>query len=413
MRDDLLKEQLMGYARYGAENAFQPGSGAIRRRARLHYQRVAALSVAGVLLAAGLGIGLGLHGHGTTPTVNLPQPPPTSPTPQVVPSTTAAPITKPHPTTTTGTVQSGPPSSFVTLVGPPNPSASQAMRVGVVSTSTGKVIRYLSGPPAAGTWLARPVVSVDHRWVYYTVNADGQLPRTYRVPLVGGPATKVAETAGSNLVVAPDGSKLLFDARIVPPGRSARYGLAVRDLAHGTERFIPFPFPQAGDVYGYAWSPDSRQVALIRGPVTDAERATVPIQLFLLEVATGRWQQAVTFDAGHGPAPEFGQLNVAWPQARRVAFVANIAASGKLPAKHQLVGVDPRTGKLTPSVVLASNPNSASSVQVKSLDFDASGRYLIYAVGMSTWWFGGQAPVRVSKFSAFDNTSRTYTGGNW
>ena len=38
MRDDLLKEQLMSYARDGAEAAFQPGPAEIRRRARRHYR---------------------------------------------------------------------------------------------------------------------------------------------------------------------------------------------------------------------------------------------------------------------------------------------------------------------------------------------------------------------------------------
>jgi hypothetical protein len=411
MRDDLLKEQLMSYARDGAENAFQPGPAEIRRRARRHYRRVAALSVSGVLLAAGVGIGLGLYGRGATPTVNQPQPPVTSPPPQVVPPSTA-PTTTPHPTTTTGAVHTGPPSSFVTLVGPPNPSASQAQRVGVVSTSTGKVIRYLSGPPAAGAVVSRPVVSADRRWVYYTVSAGSGPPQTYRVPFAGGPTTKVAETAGGDLVVSPDGSKLLFDARLAPGGR---YGFTIWDLARGAERFIPFPFPPGGEVFGYAWSPDSRQVALIRGAVLDNEK--FPTQLFLLDVATGRWQQAVTFDANHGPAPEFGHLNVAWPAARRLAFVARIAGSGKLPGKHQLVYVDPRTGKLTPSVVLASDPNNVSRVEVNLFDFDASGRYLIYGVDgtqMSTWWFGGRAPIKVSQFAALStDVNRAYKGGNW
>jgi hypothetical protein len=411
MRDDLLKEQLMRYARDGAEQAFQPSPAEIRHRARRHYRRLAALSVSGVLLAAGLGIGLGLYGRGATPTVQQPQPPTTSPAPQVVPPSTA-PTTKPQPTTTTGAVHAGPPSSFVTLVGPPNPSASQAPRVGVVSTATGKVIRYLSEPPAAGAVVARPVVSADRRWVYYTVSAAGGPPQTYRVPFAGGSAAKVAETAGGNLVVAPDGSKLLFDARQAPGGR---YGFTIRDLPRRTERFIPFPFPQAGDVFGYAWSPDSRQVALIRGAITDSER--FPTQLFLLDVATGRWQPAVTFDANHGPAPEPGHLNVAWPAARRLAFVARIAGAGTAPDKHQLVYVDPQTGKLTPSVVLASDPNNVSRVEVNLLDFDASGRYLIYAVEgtqVSTWWLGGRAPVKVSQFAALStDVNRAYKGGNW
>jgi uncharacterized membrane protein YbhN (UPF0104 family) len=56
MRDDLLKEGLQRYARDGAERASQPAAAAIHRRARRHRHRVAALSVAGVLLAVGLGV---------------------------------------------------------------------------------------------------------------------------------------------------------------------------------------------------------------------------------------------------------------------------------------------------------------------------------------------------------------------
>jgi hypothetical protein len=68
---------------------------------------------------------------------------------------------------------------------------------------------------------------------------------------------------------------------------SPRYGLVVLDLASGRERFLAFPFPQAGEAFGHAWSPDSRQVALVRGPVTDGDR--FPAQLCLLEVASGRY----------------------------------------------------------------------------------------------------------------------------
>jgi Sigma-70 region 2 len=39
------------------------------------------------------------------------------------------------------------------------------------------------------------------------------------------------------------------------------------------------------------------------------------------------------------------------------------------------------SGKLTPSVVLASDPNKVSRVEVNLLDFDASGRFLIYKGG--------------------------------
>jgi hypothetical protein len=410
MPDDLLKEQLMSYARDAAEVASQPGTEAIHRRARRHYRRLAALTVTGVLLAAGVGIGVGLQRTGSTPTVDQPQPPVTSPAPQVVPPS-PAPTTRPQPTTTTGAVQAGPPSSFVTLVGPPYPSSTQTQRVGVVSTSTGKLIRYLSGPLPAGAVVSQPVVSADRVWVYYTVSADSGPPQTYRVPFVGGPTAKVADTRGGNPVVSPDGSKLLFDARQAPGGR---YGFTILDLARGAERAISFPFPQAGDILGYAWSPDGRQVALVRGAIYDNER--VPTQLFLLDVASGTWRVAVTFDANRGPVPYWSRLNIAWPAPRRLAFVARVAGSDTQPGRYRLVYVDPRTGKLTPSVILASDPSAGRRVEVNFLDFDESGRYLLYGtawVRLSTWWVGGKAPVKVSQFSAFGNTSRSYSGGNW
>ena len=74
MRDEQLKEQLMSYARDGAEQAFQPGAADLRRRARRHYRRLAALTVTGVLAAGGIGLGLGLGRAGSVPTVNRPRP---------------------------------------------------------------------------------------------------------------------------------------------------------------------------------------------------------------------------------------------------------------------------------------------------------------------------------------------------
>jgi hypothetical protein len=416
MRDDLLKEQLMSYARTAADAASQPGAAAIRRRARRHAQRVAALTVAGVLVAVGLGVGIGLRRDHTTPTVDRPKPPVTSLAPVKPPATTPAPTptSTPHPTTTTGPVAAGPPPSFVTLVGSPSPSAPPP-RVAVVATSTGRVVRYLTGPaPAGGDWPTRPALSPDRAWVYYSLTGAGGRAATYRVPFGGGPATKVTGTVGISLAVSPDGSKLLLDAR---NGPRWRYGLVVRDLASGRERFMAFPFPQAGDIFGLAWSPDSRQVALVRGPITDNER--FPTQLFVLEVASGHWRTAVSFDAG-GPAPIYGELGLAWPAPRRVAFVARVADSDTAPGRYRLVVVDPRTGKLTPLAVLASDPSAIRGVRTRLLDFDAGGRYLLYGVdgpSLTTRWLdtsGKRAPVEIGRFNALSDTeTHAYEAGAW
>jgi hypothetical protein len=108
MREDLLKQQLMDYARHGADAALQPGAADIRRRARRHYRRIAALTATGVLLAAGLVVGLGLRGGSTIPTVNQPNPPATNPGPTPTrPPVTTTPTTLP-PTSTATTAKAAP-----------------------------------------------------------------------------------------------------------------------------------------------------------------------------------------------------------------------------------------------------------------------------------------------------------------
>jgi hypothetical protein len=104
-----LRQQPMEYARHAADAAVQPGAGDIRRRGRRHYRRVAKLTGAGVLLAAGLGVGLGLRGGGTTPTVDQPGPPPaTNPAPSPTnPPTTATPAT-PSPASAATATRSAP-----------------------------------------------------------------------------------------------------------------------------------------------------------------------------------------------------------------------------------------------------------------------------------------------------------------
>ena len=411
MHDDLLKEELMSYARAAAEVASQPGAAVIRRRARRHAQRVAALTVTGVLAAVGLGVGIGLRRDHATPTVDQPKPPVTSPAPDVKPpATTPAPATTPHPATTTGTVAAGPPPSFVTLVGPP----TQPERVAVVSTATGRVVRYLTGSPPAGTVPTRPALSPDGAWVYYSLSGSGTRTGTYRVPSGGGAATRLSRTVGWSLAVSPDGSKLLLDARGQP---GWRYGLVVVDLAGGHERFMAFPFPQRGDVFGYAWSPDSRQVALVRGPVNDGHP---PAQLFVLDVAGGRWRTAASFGGG-GPVPEFAERNLAWPAAGKVVFIARFADSDAVPGRYRLVEVDPRTGRLSSRpTVLATDPSPDRRVTPRFIDFDAGGRYLLYGIdglSLTTRWVdtsGKRAPVKVGQFDALSTSERhAYEAGVW
>ena len=88
--------------------------------------------------------------------------------------------------------------------------------------------------------------------------------------------------------------------------------------------------------FGHAWRPDSRQVALVRGPVTDG-----------------------------------AELNLAWPAPRRVVFIARFADSDSVPGRYRLVEVDPRTGNLTPRAALATDPSPDRRVTPRFVDFDA------------------------------------------
>ena len=103
----------------------------------------------------------------------------------------------------------------------------------------------------------------------------------------------------------------------------------------------------------------------------------------------------------HPPDPALagGELGLAWPAPRRVTFVAR-TGSDTAAGSYRLVGVDPQTGKLTPSAVLAGDPNSTSRLRLDFL--------------LSTRWLGDGAPVRVSRFSALsDKQTHAYEGGAW
>jgi hypothetical protein len=146
MGEDLLRQQLMEYASHGADAAVQPGADDIRRRARRHYRRVAALTVTGVLLVAGLGVGLGLRGGGTTPTVNQPNPPVTNPGPSP---------TKP-PVTTTPTIP--PPTSAASATQPTPNVVLRPDGLGVAAFGTtqqqalSRLRRQLGTPDETGSW---------------------------------------------------------------------------------------------------------------------------------------------------------------------------------------------------------------------------------------------------------------------
>ena len=383
MRDEQLKEQLMGYARDGAEQAFQPGAAGIRRRARRHYRRLAALTVTGLLAAGGigLGLGLGLHSAGSLPTVHQPRPPVT---------------VAPRP--------AGPPDSFVTVVA--GGAGADSGDLAVVSTKTGRMLRSLA--PAAGTTFT---VTKDRRWVYFASSWPTQ--GIYRVPYAGGAATKVTDTAESTeLAVSPDGSKLAWEVR-----SGHRPALRVRDLDGGSERVLPVPGPLSGPRItsrgNWTWSPDGRQLAVqvLHGISSGYQ------ELMTVDVATGTWRHRFNFDARHGGGPDCCEV-IDWPAGSRwIAVVRAVYGDGGRVQSHRLLYLDPATGATRLGPVLAGRDATFGS----QLDFDPSGRYLLFGLqdthSVSTWWSGGGKPVLVKRIEIGDQVpaavAGAYDGGDW
>jgi hypothetical protein len=391
MREDLLKEQLLRYATDGAEQAVQPAAVDIRRRGRRHYQRLAALAVAGALVVAGgVGLGLGLGRAGSVPVLNPPRPPVTAPP-------------APH--------EAAPPESFVTMIA--GGAGADSGDLAVVSTATGEMIRSLAA--ATSTPYS---VSHDRSWVYYTSSLPSR--GIYRVPYVGGTPEKVTSVAETGtLAISPDGAELAWE---VMSGQSRnRPALRVRDLARGGERVLPVPGPLSGPETitrgHWAWSPDSRQIAML---VTHGISSGY-VELMTVDVATGTWRHRFNLDAKHIGGQECC-MAMAWPAGGRgIAIVQTVVHSGGNvddPSRtFRLVYVDPATGAATPGVVLA----AGRSLDVWGLDFDPSGRYLLFAQqdthSVSTWWSAGGRSVRVKRIETGNQVparvAGAYLGGDW
>jgi hypothetical protein len=400
MRDDLLKEQLMSYARTAAEEAAQPDAAAIRRRARRHYRRVAALTVAGVLLVVGLGVGLGLR-HGS-PTVDQPRPMPTL--------TRPAPV--PPPTPPTGRL----PGTFVGDLGG---------RVVVVSTRTGKVVRTLYGPHPLGTDSYTVGTSPDQTTVYfshYGVDPCAD-PGVFRVPAAGGRPVRVVdgENAESMIKVSADGSRLAYVAAPCPDAQ--QIGVVVRDAVGGLVGRWPAASAGAGlGLDGVSLSPDGRRVAV---GVTNQELILVGVRV--LDVARDR----SIADGRLIRAPDPGcDLVVAEFQPRTGQLAAfercvRTVSRGIAKERFRLVYLDPDSGRLLARGFSFDDPGNDMSVS--SLDFDQSGRHVLYQVGSAnptdygqprpvtgTWRWSGGRPIRIDddRTVGTGQTSQGITTGN-
>jgi hypothetical protein len=377
MRDDMLKEQLMSYARTAADEAAQPDAAAIRRRARRHYRRVAALTVAGVLVVAGVGVGLGLRHDSTTPTVNRPlptvnQPPPVPPpsAPGPVPSTATTPVTGKLPATFVGDLGG---------------------RVVEVSTTTGKVVRTLFGPHPFGQASYPVGMSPDRTTVYFGYYGGGPDPcrerGVFRVPAGGGQPVGIVdgENAWSTIKVSADGSRLAYLAGSC--GASGPSDVVVRDA--GGKLVGRWTTASAGSglsVDRLSLSPDGRLLAV---PIMRQ------LQFAGVRVVDVAGDRAIA-DGRLLKAPDAGcDLVIAefQPRTGRLAAFERCVtpvSQGLAMPRFRLVYLDPGSGRLQ-GRGFTFEDRWGSDLHVSTMDFDASGRHLLYTVSSADPFGGKQA----------------------
>jgi hypothetical protein len=407
MRDDLLKEQLTRYARTAADEAAQPDAAAIHRRARRHYRRVAALTVAGVLLVVGLGVGLGLRRDGGTPTVDQPPPTPTLTRPAPVPSTAT---TRPPATSTTR-------AAAATGRLPATFAGDLGGRVAVAATRSGKVVRALAGSRSPGSTGYAVGITPDRSMVYFSRGGpEGCKQRgIFRVPSGGGQPVRVVadDSAGGQIKFSADGTRMAYTSVLCPDGGEGG-DVVVREADGTLVRRWSTPAADTGITTGQvSISPDGRSVAVPVRKILDA------IGVRVLHVA-----RTDAFDKGRlVKASDRGCTLVAadfQPRTGRLAAFEGCRPNGLLvgsPSRYRLVYLDQASGDLR-SRSFSFN-NTGGDLHVSTMDFDAGGRHLIYMVtsgtpvdGTGTWYSsGGGHPVRVPDDQRTSTGEPTTTGG--
>jgi hypothetical protein len=345
MVDDRLRQQLARAAEHGAEAARPPAPAAIRRRSRTRRWRRAAVAAATACALTG---GLVIAGTDRPPE-------PVGP---------ARPI---------GT----PPASFLAGVGG---------RVAVVSTASGKVVRYLTQAPA-GKGQFYFALSEDRGTVWFSdVDVCGH-SGIYRVSYQGGAAVRVDRSANAEaLTVSQDGSKLAYRP-LGCHGGGPSSAFAVLDLRTGKTR--RWAYSQRGEVLGpMTWSPDGRYLAYIEF----YGNGTLRTRAWLLDTTGPGKSLAASRPL---PPPDKGcQIRgLAWQPG-----TGRLAISEACPTSHQLVFVDGPGGKAL------SRPLRVDQ-SFGGLDFDPSGRHLLYTTGApgipfsarTTWRWDGTRAVEIGR----------------
>lgn len=257
---------------------------------------------------------------------------------------------KPEPAEPAGPIGTAP-ASFLASVGG---------RLALVSTITGRVMRYLTDAPA-GQGQFFFALSEDRDTVWFSDVEVCGTSGLLRVPYQGGPAAQVDRSANAEgLAVLQDGSKLAYH----PLGcRGTSQAIAVLDLRTGKKR--TWSYSQRGEVLGsMAWSPEGRYLAYIEYFGTGELRS----RAWLLDT-TGTGTSLSARRPVPPPDKDCEIRDLAWqPGSSRLAI------SEACSSTDQLVFLDAPGGRVVSRPLRLQQP-------IAGLDFDPSGRHPLYTTG--------------------------------
>lgn len=105
-------------------------------------------------------------------------------------------------------------------------------------------------------------ISPDNSWVYYDIWDKKNVGEIFRVSSLGGAPQKVIHDCMPNIVISPDGTKLVFIRNV--DDEAASY-LIIADTVTWKETNLFRKGSNEGGVDSFAWSPDGKSLAILGG----------------------------------------------------------------------------------------------------------------------------------------------------
>jgi Tol biopolymer transport system component/DNA-binding winged helix-turn-helix (wHTH) protein len=261
---------------------------------------------------------------------------------------------------------------------------------------TGSTVRIV--PPAAGLRCSHPAFTPGGNYVDYLLGPENRLesPALYRVPVLGGPATRLLEDVDTSVALSPDGKRMAFVRDLLPASGKTQLVIANADgsNAHAVatrerpEEFWPF----VGDG---AWSPDGKVIAVSAGTLAP----TFELFPVAIDTSSGREQQI-------GSSRWFYVLQLAWlPDGRSLLMAASEFSS---PDRRQIWQLSYPEGKVSR---ITNDPNNYVGVSVTK---DGSTFATVQSRANSNIWIGAKGewdrPHQVTQ--GLSNTDGT-SGLSW